>query len=111
MISESLERQSVINIYEIDQLDEVPNAEKIDLCLLDLMSTHHRPKAVISVIKSCFPNSKVIALHIYTLPELIRPIIEEGVDGYLTYDPSRTELIQAIQEVLSGGTYLPLDPK
>lgn len=78
-----------------------------DVVLVDLMSSQSSTVSTLTDIKSTLPESKLIAMHIYRSIELIKPIYNLGVDGYLYCDPTREELLKAIKTVLSGKEFYP----
>ena len=78
-----------------------------DVILVDLLSSQYSTVKTLSEIKSNMPDSKLIALHIYKSLELIKPIYELGIDGYLYCDPARGELVRAINTVSNGEKFYP----
>lgn len=75
--------------------------------LLDLMGCQQPFQQIIKNLKSELNNPKIIALHIYRTKSLVAPILNEGIDGYLYYEPSRAELSEALKNILNGNTYTP----
>jgi DNA-binding NarL/FixJ family response regulator len=75
--------------------------------ILDLMGCHQPSQQIIKNLKSELSDAKIIALHMYRNKSLIAPILNEGIDGYLYYEPSRSELAKALENVHSGKTYTP----
>lgn len=78
---------------------------KKPLILLDLMGCQQPPHQIISTLKTTIKDAKIIALHIYRNKSLIEPIISAGVDGYLFYEPSRSELAAALKTVQNGNAF------
>lgn len=81
---------------------------KESVCLVDLISYKDSSKRIITLLKNNCPNCKVIAIHIYRTPLLINPLFKSGIDGYIHSDPSRKELLEAINTVKNGNVYLPV---
>ena len=77
------------------------------LFLVDLMGCHQPSQQIIKTLKNEMKDAKIIALHMYRNKSLIAPILNEGVDGYLYYEPSRLELAEALNNVQNGRTYEP----
>jgi len=77
------------------------------LFLLDLMGCNQPSQQIIKTLKNEMQDAKIIALHMYRNRSLIAPILNEGVDGYLYYEPSRSELAEALTNVQNGKTYEP----
>ncbi len=87
---------------------EISNSKiDADVILVDLLSSQSSTMKTLSEIKSTMPDSKLIALHIYKSHELIKPIYELGIDGYLYCDPAREELVRAINTVSNGEKFYP----
>lgn len=95
---------TVIHKNEINP-DSLPDSEAI--FLVDLISYRDASRKIISKLKTAAPNCKIIALHIYRTPLLIDPLFESGIDGYIHSDPSRKELLNAIEKVDNGEIYRP----
>jgi len=75
--------------------------------LIDLMGCHQPSQQIIKSLKNELKDGKMIALHMYRNKSLIAPILKEGVDGYLYYEPSRSELAEALRNVQNGKKYNP----
>ena len=56
-------------------------------------------------IKSSFPSTKVIALSMFNDDHLVNDMLHVGASGYLLKDATQEELINAINAVMSGGSY------
>jgi DNA-binding NarL/FixJ family response regulator len=98
---------SKIPIIDTDNLGSLKNINKHLLLLIDLMGSNKKPKEIIIPLRELNSDFKIIALHIYQTPKLIDPLYNMGVNGYVFYEPSREELIHAIEEVMNGETYKP----
>jgi DNA-binding NarL/FixJ family response regulator len=75
--------------------------------LLDLMGCNQPSQQIIKALKNDQNDAKIIALHMYRDRSLIAPIMNEGVDGYLYYEPTRAELAEALKNVQNGKKYEP----
>jgi len=82
---------------------------KPELCLLDLANINQPSLEVIGDVKDYFSTSKIIAIHIYSSSVLVDPLFKAGIDGYLTYEPTRSSIKKAFDCVLSNQTYVPAD--
>ncbi len=78
-----------------------------DLCLLDLANIKEPSLEVIRIVKDQLSNSKLIAIHIYSSSILVNPLFSAGIDGYLTYEPTRSSIYKALDCVFSNETYIP----
>lgn len=83
------------------------NSECPSICLLDLANLKDSSIRVIKQTKEHFAETKVIAIHIYSSTLLIDPLFSAGIDAYLSYEPNKLMVKDAIEHVLSGDTYAP----
>lgn len=107
MIENNFSEIETIPIVNTDNLDSVHNFQKPLVLLIDLMGTNKSSKEIILPLRKKDPKLKMIALHMYHSPELIDPLYNMGVNGYIFYEPSRKELVDAIRKVNNGETYKP----
>lgn len=61
---------------------------------------------VTKLVKKFSPGTKVIAVSLLTQPAIVKKIIKAGATGYLTKSSDKSELYTAIDQVLSGHTYI-----
>lgn len=108
MITDGMGERAVVEVLGINELLKIEHGYQTDVCIVDLMSSENTVSATLARIRKVMPNTAIIALHIYSTAELVQPLIDQGVDGYLTYDPSRHELIGSISDVAAGKKYLPV---
>lgn len=76
--------------------------------LVDLMSINEPASQIINTLKALNNQAKIIALHIYRSSFLVRPLFRLGINGYVYYEPSRKDLLSAIEQVAAGKNYIPL---
>ncbi len=69
----------------------LPDQSGIDLC---------------KEIKSRFPKIQIIALSSFNQQSYINKIIENGASGYVLKNATREELVDAIETIMEGKTYL-----
>lgn len=98
---------SILLIEDVSHILEkrVQNVESI--VLLDLPNIKQSAVKTIRSVKEHSNDIKLIAIHIYTTKLLIEPLIQAGIHGYLTYEPSASEIKEAISAVLNKEIYLP----
>ncbi len=77
--------------------------------ILDLPNIKKSAVQTITLVKEAVTHTKLLAIHIYTTKLLIDPLIEAGIDGYLSYEPDPSQLKEAIAAVLNGDQYMPAD--
>ncbi|MHC1741654.1 MAG: response regulator [Syntrophobacteraceae bacterium] len=77
-----------------------------DLILMDLSLPGMSGIEVIRAIKTRQPEVKVLALTVHVDEEYIQAAFQAGADGYVAKDANRQEILNAMEAVLSGKTYL-----
>ena len=87
---------------ELSKMTEMP----IDLLILELSLVEHKGASYISELKKTQPNLRVIVLSNYGEPNLVRDAFIHGADGYVLKSNHSLELIQCIDHVLEGKTYM-----
>lgn len=76
------------------------------LLLLDLSMPKLGGIAAIKEVKSQYPETKILALTVHKSDEYILAVFEAGAEGYCLKDADQDELMNAIEHILSGKTYL-----
>lgn len=107
IIKSNFEQIDEIPIISSDDLDSIINIEEPLILLIDLMGTTKSSKDIILPLREMDATIKMIVLHMYQSPKLINPLYDMGVKGYVYYEPSRRELVDAIKKVTDGETYRP----
>ncbi|MDZ7690188.1 MAG: hypothetical protein U5K69_03355 [Balneolaceae bacterium] len=76
-----------------------------DLLILDISGYDKKPVECVEEIKEKKLSKALIAMHVYTAPNLIKPLIEAGADGYLPSSTTEEELLTAIETINKGQNY------
>lgn len=76
-----------------------------DLLLMDLELPRIGGKELFGILKKSHPALKVIVLSVHDSIHIIRGLIQDGVDGYLTKNTDMSELETAIEQVMKGNYY------
>ncbi len=79
------------------------------LFVVDLLGFEGSANQFVRRFKQVNGESKLIVLHIYQSKELVEPLFNEGIDGYVHSDPSRKEFYSAIERVRQGGIFRPAE--
>jgi DNA-binding NarL/FixJ family response regulator len=79
---------------------------KPDLILIDINMPVMNGIDAIKVIKSKFPEIKLIVFSQYDEKRFVKRVLKEGANGYLLKNACAEEMIKAIRMVMSGGMYL-----
>jgi DNA-binding NarL/FixJ family response regulator len=77
----------------------------VDLLLLDIGMEDLNGIEAASFLSKKFPAIKIIALTMYDDRNRVIKMKNAGVKGYILKNTSKTELLQAIKTVATGGTY------
>jgi NarL family two-component system response regulator LiaR len=73
-----------------------------DVTLLDMVMPRMDGLEAIQLIKSEFPNARILVLTSFAEDDMVFPAIKSGALGYLLKDSSPDELIRAIRDVNRG---------
>lgn len=84
-------------------LDKLKNNHHIDLILMDIEMPGMNGIEATLLVKSLYPQIKILVLTVFDDDENIFNVIKAGADGYLLKEITPNELHQAIIETLNGG--------
>lgn len=92
----------------IDGESAITNAKKLqpNVILLDLHMPRMTGFEAITVLRKEVPKAAVLALTVADAHEEIRRMLDLGASGYLRKDASPSELVRAIETLVSGQIYL-----
>ena len=90
------------NGYEVMEL---VNKYDYDVCLLDINMPGLDGMEAAKLLKATKPAIKIIMLTTYNDKEIISELIHIGVSGYLLKNSDKSELVEAINKVMSGRYY------
>jgi DNA-binding NarL/FixJ family response regulator len=80
-----------------------------DIILMDISLPGMNGVDLCRIIKKTYPGIMVVALSTFNQGTYIRKMMENGASGYLLKNAGRKEIIEAIQLVTKGGTYISFD--
>ena len=80
--------------------------EDWDVAVLDISLGGGNGLEVLKELKRIRPKLPVLILSMHSEEHYARSAFKEGAAGYLTKDSPRTELLKAIDKVITGGTYI-----
>ena len=78
-----------------------------DVMLLDLRMPSINGIHLLNLLKPHDDRPRAIILSSYEYEEEIYQAVKAGAQGYLSKNASREEIVAAIEEVVTGGTYFP----
>lgn len=84
-------------------LDCLQKNSNVDLILMDLQMPEMDGIETTKMVKSKYPQIKILILTTFDDDESLFKTILAGASGYLLKDDSGTEIFQAIMDTLSGG--------
>jgi DNA-binding NarL/FixJ family response regulator len=85
---------------------EVAEKLKPDFVVLDITMPHLNGFDAGRQLKESFPNMKLIFMTMHDDPYLVGGAFRAGASGFLLKEAAASELIDAIDQVLKGGTYI-----
>jgi DNA-binding NarL/FixJ family response regulator len=85
---------------------ELAKNARPDIVLLDLNMQPMNGFEVLTVIRKLSPLSKIIGLSMRSEPVIAKKLLRSGAKGYLTKNSPRHEMIDAINEVNKGNSYI-----
>ena len=90
-------------IHGQDIIEKLEKNHNLDLILMDIEMPKMNGIEATAIIKSKFPQIKIIKLTVFDNDENIFKAIKAGADGYFLKEVNPQELYNGIQETLSGG--------
>ncbi len=85
-----------------DLLEKSP----VDVVLLDINLGKDDGVSLCKMIRSRYKDTKVLALTMYNEESFLTEMLEQGAAGYLLKNTPKNELLQAIDAVMNGETYV-----
>lgn len=79
--------------------------KEVDIALLDLNMPELDGIETSKKIQINYPKTKILILTMHNNVHYLKTLYEIGVSGYLLKDVPKTELVQALKVIHSGGTY------
>ena len=89
-------------IHGQDIIEKLEKNHNLDLILMDIEMPKMNGIEATAIIKSKFPQIKIIMLTVFDNDENIFKAIKAGADGYFLKEVNPQELYNGIQETLSG---------
>lgn len=73
-----------------------------DICLLDIEMPHRDGIETTRAIRSINPDVKVLILSMHVEPDILRRVIEVGINGYILKNTEKSDLLQSIRAIMNG---------
>jgi DNA-binding NarL/FixJ family response regulator len=77
-----------------------------DLLLLDLNLPETDSLKMLPTVKKASAQTRVLVMTLFDDPRLVKAAFKAGADGYMLKSGTQAELLEAIEEVVQGHTYL-----
>lgn len=90
---------------EKETLDQVEGLSP-DVVLMDINLNEGNGISCTKELKAILPNCQIIGLSMYNDDKYLNDMLSAGASAYVTKNSSIKEIIQAIEVVNAGGTYI-----
>jgi two-component system response regulator NreC len=77
-----------------------------DVVVLDVTMPDQSGIEALPTIRSAAPETKVLVLSMHDDPSYLREAFAAGAQGYVLKEAADTEIVNAVREVASGGSYV-----
>ena len=91
--------------FNTRQLKTLLENQKFDVLLLDISLGEENALDILPMVKSRYPELKIIVLTNHDEAYLVRELIDKGIDGYLLKTDDIEEIVFAIMAVYKGKNY------
>lgn len=78
---------------------------EIDIVLTDINMPEMDGITLAQKIHAEFPDTKIIALSMFSERQTIRDMVDAGVSGYILKNTGKEELVSALTKIAAGGLY------
>jgi DNA-binding NarL/FixJ family response regulator len=85
---------------------EIEWLSKAGIIILDLTTIGVNARLFVREVREAFPESKIIALHIYKEADYVKLLMDAGASAYLFIDSLRSEMEMAIIALRNGEQYV-----
>lgn len=107
VLEDALEFSEVRQAATLDEGLELLADVSPDLILVDLnMPGSEGPESLVALVDA-FPESSIVVMSASEAKEDVLGSLAAGVDGYVPKSLAVPEMVAALQQVLSGGTFVP----
>jgi two-component system, NarL family, invasion response regulator UvrY len=89
-----------------DEAIELIEVKRPDVVLLDINLSKVSGFEAVPLIRKYSPGTRVIAVSMHSQPAYAKKMLQLGAKGYVTKNSSRAEMLEAIDKVIQGGTYI-----
>lgn len=105
MLRQELGLDEVIIAKTVEEALLVVKSRPIDLVISDISIPEIGGIAFAKLLKTDFPQIRIIFLSMHEEPHLVKDALATGVEGYVLKKNSHLDLLLAIEEVMKGGLF------
>lgn len=109
MLRQELELDEVFIAKTVEEALLVVKSRPIDLVVSDISIPEIGGIAFAKLLKTDFPQIRIIFLSMHEEPHLVKDALATGVEGYVLKKNSHLDLLLAIEEVMKGGLFFSPD--
>jgi DNA-binding NarL/FixJ family response regulator len=102
-LEENPDIKVIIQIVAGHELLPILKKSRTDMVILDIYSRHQFE--IVEQIKSGYPKVKILILTMTKSKKLLLRAILANVDGYMLKENTYSDLVNAIKNILQGGSY------
>ena len=106
LINQNKQYQVVGEVSDGEEVLRLLKKELADLVIMDITMPKMNGLEATEIVKRRYPRTKVLMLTMHKTKEHFSQAMSAGADGYLVKDDSDKELIEAIETIRKGKTYL-----
>ncbi|MEI9944234.1 MAG: response regulator transcription factor [Chitinophagaceae bacterium] len=89
-----------------DEAIELIKTKRPDIVLLDINLPQASGLDAVPLIRKFAPGTRIIAVSMHNQPAYAKKMLQLGAKGYVTKNSSHQEILQAVDEVMNGRTYV-----
>lgn len=105
MLRQELDLEQVFIAKTVEEALLVVKSRPIDLVISDISIPEIGGIAFAKLLKTDFPQTRIIFLSMHEEPHLVKDALATGVEGYVLKKNSHLDLLLAIEEVMKGGLF------
>lgn len=106
IINQNEQYRVVGEVSDGEEVLRILKKELADLVIMDITMPKMNGLEAAEIVKRRYPRTKVLMLTMHKTKEHFSQAMSAGADGYLVKDDSDKELIEAIETIRRGKTYL-----
>ncbi|BDD12837.1 DNA-binding response regulator (plasmid) [Fulvitalea axinellae] len=77
----------------------------VDVLISDITMPELDGMALNKVVKKEFPETRTLMVSMHRDPDMIKGLIEDGVDGFVPKNAEKAELLRAVKSIMGGEKY------